>query len=71
VPRVQGGKTNWLNIVTSCLPCNDKKGPRTPDQAKMKLLRRPFRPKTLPLAQPILAMRVIPEEWQPFLPPQS
>jgi 5-methylcytosine-specific restriction endonuclease McrA len=67
VPRVQGGKTEWLNIVTSCLPCNDKKGPRTPEQAKMKLIRAPFRPKTLPLAQPVLAMRNIPAEWEPFV----
>jgi 5-methylcytosine-specific restriction endonuclease McrA len=67
VPRVQGGKTVWDNIVTSCYECNDKKGARTPEQAKMKLIRKPFRPKTLPLAQPVLAMKNIPEEWQPFV----
>jgi 5-methylcytosine-specific restriction endonuclease McrA len=66
VPRVQGGKTDWLNVVTSCYPCNDQKGARTPEQARMKLLRKPFRPKTLPLAQPVLAMRDIPAEWEPF-----
>jgi 5-methylcytosine-specific restriction endonuclease McrA len=66
VPRVQGGKTVWENIVTSCYDCNDKKGARTPEQAKMKLIRKPFRPKTLPLAQPVLAMRNIPPEWEPF-----
>ncbi len=37
VPRVQGGKTAWENIVTSCYACNDRKGARTPEQAKMKL----------------------------------
>jgi len=66
VPRVQGGKTDWLNIVTSCYECNDKKGARTPEQAKMKLIRKPYRPKTLPLAQPVLAMRNIPLEWEPY-----
>jgi len=66
VPRVQGGKTVWENIVTSCYECNDKKGARTPEQAKMKLIRKPFRPKTLPLAQPVLAMRNIPLEWEPY-----
>lgn len=66
IPRVQGGKTVWENIVTSCYDCNDKKGARTPEQAKMKLIRKPFRPKTLPLAQPVLAMRDIPEEWEPW-----
>lgn len=67
VPRVQGGKTVWTNITTSCYKCNDKKGARTPEQAKMKLLRTPFRPKTLPLAQPIIPMRIVPDLWKPFL----
>ncbi len=66
VPRAQGGKTTWDNIVMACRKCNDEKGSRTPEQAKMKLLRKPVRPKTLPLAQPVLAMRSIPEEWRPF-----
>jgi len=66
VPRVQGGKTDWNNIVACCYECNDKKGARTPEQAKMKLRRKPFRPKTLPLAQPVLAIRDIPVEWEPF-----
>jgi 5-methylcytosine-specific restriction endonuclease McrA len=66
LPRVQGGKTVWENIVTSCYDCNDKKGARTPEQAKMKLIRKPFKPKTLPLAQPVLAMRDIPLEWEPW-----
>jgi 5-methylcytosine-specific restriction endonuclease McrA len=67
IPRKQGGQTVWDNIVTSCYPCNDKKGSRTPEQAGMKLLSRPYRPKTLPLAQPILSMRHIPAEWQPYV----
>ena len=48
IPRIQGGKTVWENIVTSCYPCNSKKGARTPEQAKMRLSRKPFKPKTLP-----------------------
>jgi 5-methylcytosine-specific restriction endonuclease McrA len=32
VPRVQGGRTVWLNIVASCYPCNRKKGARTPQR---------------------------------------
>ena len=69
VPRVQGGKTVWENIVTSCYPCNDKKGARTPEQAKMKLRKTPYRPKTLPLSQPVFlpARRAVPKEWQPFI----
>lgn len=47
VPRAQGGRTEWTNIVISCMPCNQGKGGRTPEQAKMKLLSVPVRPKKL------------------------
>lgn len=47
VPRSQGGKTDWLNVVATCAPCNQKKGGRTPEQARMKLLRKPCRPDKL------------------------
>lgn len=29
VPRMHGGKTNWLNCATSCKSCNFKKGSHT------------------------------------------
>ncbi len=48
VPRSQGGKTNWSNIVCCCLGCNSRKGGRTPDQANMKLLTKPVMPRTNP-----------------------
>jgi 5-methylcytosine-specific restriction endonuclease McrA len=69
LPRSKGGKTDWTNIVSSCYACNDKKGSRTPEQAKMKLLKKPYKPKTLPLSQPGLVLRGrVPEEWKPYLP---
>ena len=45
VPKSVGGKTGWLNIVTACKPCNQKKGDRTPQQANMLLLSEPKPPK--------------------------
>jgi hypothetical protein len=39
VPRCQGGLSTWSNLVACCLPCNQHKGGRTPEQAGMKLLR--------------------------------
>src|SRR5215471_364734 len=53
VPRVKGGQTVWENIVTSCYACNDRKGSRTPEEAGMRLRRRPFKPSSLPVA-PVL-----------------
>jgi len=67
IPRVQGGKTVWENIVTSCYPCNDRKGSRTPVQAGMKLLRQPSKPTSLPVVAPIrLNEGDLPETWQPY-----
>lgn len=48
IPRAQGGKTCWENIVVACLTCNQKKADRTPQQAGMRLLSTPVRPKSLP-----------------------
>jgi 5-methylcytosine-specific restriction endonuclease McrA len=50
VPRVHGGGTHWENIVIACVSCNQRKGGRTPEQAKMKLLSVPVKPKRLPEA---------------------
>jgi len=46
-PRGQGGRTCWENVVISCYPCNQKKACRTPQQAGMKLLSIPVKPKKL------------------------
>jgi 5-methylcytosine-specific restriction endonuclease McrA len=48
-PRTQGGGDTWENLVCACVRCNARKGGRTPDQAHMKLIRRPVRPKRNPL----------------------
>ena len=29
IPRCQGGKTSWTNIVTACFKCNQKKGQKS------------------------------------------
>ena len=44
IPRSRGGKTDWTNVVTSCIPCNLKKGSRLPHEAGMKLLVTPSKP---------------------------
>ena len=49
IPREMGGRTDWLNLVCSCLGCNAKKGNRTPKQADMHLIRKPRKPRWTPL----------------------
>jgi 5-methylcytosine-specific restriction endonuclease McrA len=71
VPRIQGGKTVWENIVTSCYPCNDRKAGRTPEQAGMRLLKQPYRPKTLPMTSPLWPLNRVPEAWIPYLDPTA
>jgi len=70
LPRAQGGKTNWTNIVTACRPCNSRKEDRTPQQAKMKLLREPEEPRWLP-AQMVIRMKEIPKNWAPYIDAKS
>lgn len=48
-PRTQGGPDTWENLVCACVKCNSRKGGRTPDQARMKLIAQPKRPKRNPL----------------------
>ena len=49
VPRSRGGDTTWENVVCSCLRCNSRKSNRTPEEAGMKLVRKPIKPKQNPL----------------------
>ncbi len=63
-PRVAGGKTIWENVVTSCHPCNRRKGGRNPQQAGMRLLIEPFRPRVSPLLDALKNANIA---WQPFL----
>lgn len=44
MPVSKGGRDVWENVVSACLPCNVRKGGRTPQQAHMPLLAVPYRP---------------------------
>lgn len=44
LPRSRGGDSSWGNLVTACIRCNNGKGDRTPDEAGMKLKRKPRKP---------------------------
>jgi len=71
IPRAQGGQTVWENIVTSCYPCNNRKGNKTPAQAGMTLRKKPMKPKTLPMTTPSWSLDKVPETWLPYLGVQS
>lgn len=67
IPVVQGGDKIWENIVTACKPCNQKKGGRTPQQAKMELIRKPTKPNWLPVTSVSLSISMTPERWKLYL----
>ena len=68
VPRAQGGPTRWENVVTACVRCNDRKGPRTPEQAGFRLLKEPEVPRWT-IGQELRRTRgEIPEAGTPYRP---
>ena len=67
IPKSQGGKTSWENVVTCCLKCNGKKGGRTPQQAGMALLNVPKRPKWNMTVRLTIGIKQTPESWRDYL----
>ncbi|MBI4338153.1 MAG: HNH endonuclease [Chloroflexi bacterium] len=66
VPRHQGGRHTWDNVVSACIRCNHKKAGLTPHEAGMTLLREPRAPRPSPYA---LFLHCTPlEDWRPYIP---
>ena len=67
IPRSRGGDSTWENVVTSCAPCNLRKGNRLLDEISMAL-RKPPRPPA-PALFIRLAAPTIPSRWRAYLEP--
>jgi 5-methylcytosine-specific restriction endonuclease McrA len=65
VPRSKGGTDTWDNLVTSCAPCNRKKGDRPAHVAGLSLARKPRPPE--PAAFVYMHVDKIHESWRPYL----
>jgi 5-methylcytosine-specific restriction endonuclease McrA len=65
IPKSRGGKDTWENLVAACTRCNNKKGNRTPEEANMRLLRKPFRPSHVMFIRDY--MGTLDETWKPYL----
>ncbi|MGA2622417.1 MAG: HNH endonuclease [Bacteroidota bacterium] len=65
VPRSKAGEDAWENLVTACVHCNNRKGDRTPEEAHMRLLRKPMRPNHLMFIRHYVGK--IDERWKPYL----
>ncbi len=67
IPRNKGGPTEWENIVTCCIPCNRRKGAKSPAQIGFRLLRRPGRPSWLFSIRQSLGVKQVPRSWRTYL----
>jgi 5-methylcytosine-specific restriction endonuclease McrA len=65
VPKSRGGESVWENVVTSCAPCNLRKGDRLLHEVAMELRAKPRAP--APVLFIRLAAAKIPDGWQPYL----
>ncbi len=65
IPRSRGGLTTWENVTTACGPCNRRKGNRTPEEAGMKLLNTPARPRFVAVV--LLGEPHAHDVWQKYL----
>lgn len=67
IPRSRGGQTVWENLVACCHTCNRRKGDRTPEEAGLRLVRKP-RPFTLHTNRQLMRLLGHAEEkWRKYL----
>lgn len=66
LPRAQGGTTTWSNVCCACVPCNQTKANKTPEQAGMTLLRKPKMPNKVMQITVKADLRHMPDEWADY-----
>lgn len=66
IPKSRGGKTDWSNCVLTHKDINAKKADRTPEEAGLRLIKRPQDPKELPSTFYIKNKHKV-KEWELFL----
>ena len=65
IPRSRGGESVWENVVTSCAPCNLRKGSRLLHEAHMELAHPPKAPAAVLFIR--LAAPRVPVRWEQYL----
>ena len=62
-PQDQGGGNTFANTAVACYECNHRKANRTPNQAGLKLLWEPKRPRT----NYLIVSGDVPKEWKQYI----
>jgi 5-methylcytosine-specific restriction endonuclease McrA len=65
MPKSRGGRDTWDNLASACVLCNNRKGDRTPEEAEMSLMRKPFRPSHVMFIRDYVGN--LDEGWKPYL----
>lgn len=65
IPKSKGGDDSWENLCAACLPCNNKKGDRTPEEANMKLRYKPYTPNHIMFIKTSAGR--FDDTWKPYL----
>lgn len=63
LPISRGGDNSWNNVVTSCSPCNNRKGSRLPEEVGMTLLVEPGEPNYVHLVWAVRRVTPIQAKW--------
>jgi len=67
IPASKRGPKSWTNVVAACRTCNQRKANRTPDGARMPLLKQPVIPAWLPTIEIDFRPTAIPHAWLQYL----
>jgi 5-methylcytosine-specific restriction endonuclease McrA len=68
IPKSRGGKTDWSNIVLSCLKCNSDKDNKTPSEARLKMHYQPSKPVWRPSYAVCMGTGVkVRQSWKKFI----
>lgn len=65
IPKSKGGDDSWENLVAACMPCNNRKGDRTLEEADMRLRAKPYAPNHIIFIRNNASK--IEDTWKPYL----
>lgn len=68
VPSSRGGRSTWDNLVACSIRINTLKGNKTPEEAGLKLIKPPRKPKWTPLYSSAINTKRSLDSWKKFLP---
>lgn len=67
VPKCQGGKSVWDNIVAACKDCNARKADKAPHQVGLKLIGKPLEPAWFSPISKLVHKPNLRQSWKNFM----